>query len=198
MQDCVVATLDHILVRYFYEGVVPRRQGSLHWNNAFCIFPCQDGYILLSLLQQWETLVEWLDDEGMAEDLADEKWLDREKRLEQLDHIIEILERWTKSHTVAELVEKGQLMRFPWAEVNSVPKLMDSPQLKERCFFVEVEHPESGKKYKFPGAPCKLSRSLWRVGTHVSAPGEHNMEVYHGELGLSEEEIKALIKEGAI
>ncbi len=198
IQDCVVGTLDHVLVRYFYQGVVAKRQGSLYWNNAFRIFPCRDGYILLSLFQQWETLVEWLDDEGMAEDLTDKKWLDREKRLEQLDHIIEVLERWTKSHTVAELVEKGQLMRFPWAQVNSIPRLMDSPQLKERGYFIEVEHPESGKKYIFPGAPCKLSRSPWRVGTHVPALGEHNMKIYCEELGLSEEEVGALIERGII
>ena len=183
LQEGVAATLAHVLVRYFYEGVVAKRQGSLHWNNAFRIFPCRDGYILLSLFQQWGTLVEWLDAEGMAEDLTDKKWLDREERLQQLDHIIEVLERWTKSHTVAELVEKGQLMRFPWAEVTSVPRLMDSPQLKERGFFVEVEHPQSGKKYKFPGAPCKLSRSPWRVGSRVPSLGEHNKEIYQ-ELGL--------------
>ncbi|MFC1928596.1 CaiB/BaiF CoA transferase family protein [Chloroflexota bacterium] len=197
VHECVAATLDHVLVRYFCEGAVAKRQGGLYWNNAFRIFPCRDGYILLSLFQQWETLVEWLDDEGMAEDLTDERWLDREKRLEQLDHIIEVLERWTKSHTVADLVEKGQLMHFPWAEVSSIPGLMDSPQLKERNFFVEVEHPESGKKYKFTGAPCKLSCSPWRVGTHVPAPGEHNMVVY-GELGLSKKDVEALVKEGVI
>ncbi|GAH81752.1 unnamed protein product, partial [marine sediment metagenome] len=188
---------DHVLVRYFYEGVVARRQGSLHWNNAFRIFPCRDGYILLSLFQQWETLVEWLEAEGMAEDLTDKEWLDREKRLQQLDHVIEVLERWTKSHTVAELVEKGQLMRFPWAEVTSIPRLVDSPQLKERSFWVEVEHPQSGKKYKFPGALCKLSRSPWRVGSHVPSVGEHNKDIYQ-ELGLSEYEIEALAKEGVI
>ena len=198
IQECVAATLDHVLVRYFYQGVVARRRGSLHWNNAFRIFPCRDGYILLSLFQQWETLVEWLNDEGMAEDLTDEKWQERGKRLEQLDHVIGVLERWTKSHTVAELVEKGQLMHFPWAEVTSIPRLVDSPQLKERSFFVTVEHSESGRKYKFPGAPCKLSRSPWRVGTRVPAPGEHNMEVYHGELGLSVKDVEALIKEGVI
>ena len=178
LQECVAATLDHVLVRYFYEGVVARRQGSLHWNNAFRVFPCRDGYILLSLFQQWETLVEWLDAEGMAEDLIDNKWLDREERLQQLEHIIEVLERWTCSHTVAELVEKGQLMHFPWAEVTSIVGLLDSSQLTGRGFFVEVEHPYSGKKCKFPGAPCQLSRSPWRVGSHVPAVGEHNKEIY--------------------
>jgi len=198
LQECVSATLDHVLVRYFYEWAVAKRQGSLHWNNAFRIFPCHDGYILLSLFQQWQTLVEWLDAEGMAGDLTDEKWLDREERLKQLDHIIEVLERWAQSHTVAELVEPGQLMGFPWAEVASIPELVSSPQLKERNFFVEVEHPQSGKKYKYPGASCKLSRSPWQVGSRVPAPGEQNMDIYHRELGLSEEEIETLIKEGVI
>lgn len=198
LQECVAATLDHVLVRYFYEGVVAKRQGSLHWNNAFRIFPCRDGYILLTLFQEWETLVEWLDAEGMAEDLTDKKWLDGERRLKQLDHLIEVLERWTRSHTVAELVEKGQLMHFPWAEVTPISGLVGSPQLEERGFFIEVEDPETGKKYKCPGAPVKLSRSPWQVRSRVSKVGEHNVEVYRGEVGLSEEEIEALIKEGVI
>ena len=89
-------------------------------------------------------------------------------------------------------------MRFPWAEVNSIAKLMDSPQLKERDFWVEVEHPQTGKKYKFPGAPCKLSRSPWQVASRAPQVGEHNIDIYHKELGLSAGEIDALIKDGVI
>ncbi len=198
VHECAAATLDHVLVRYFYEGVVAKRQGSLYWNNAFRIFPCRDGYILLSLGQQWETLVEWLDAEGMAEGLTDKQWQDRDYRLKHLDHAVEVLERWTRNHTVSELVEQGQLMRFPWAEVTSIPKLVDSPQLEERDFWVEVEHPETGRKVKFPGAPCKLSRSPWQVGSRVPKLGEDNTAIYKGELGLSEKEIESLVRKGII
>jgi benzylsuccinate CoA-transferase BbsE subunit len=117
IMECVAAALDHVLPRYIYEGVVSRRQGSLHWNNAFRVFTCKDGYILLSLHRHWETLVEWLESEGMAADLTDEKWRDRGERNRNIAHVIEVLENWTASHQVEELVEKGQLMRFPWAEV---------------------------------------------------------------------------------
>lgn len=198
VMECVAATLDHVLVRYFYEDVVARRQGSRHWNDAFRIFPCRDGHILLSLFQQWETLVAWLESEGMAADLTDEKWRDREERLKGLDHIIDVLERWTQSHHVTELVDKGQLMRFPWGEVTSVPELMASPQLVERNYFVEVACPETGKKYKYPGAPVKMSRTPWRVGGRVPCLGEHNLDIYQGLLELPEPEIKALVKEGVI
>ena len=198
VEECVAATLDHVLTRYFYQGVVATRQGNLYWNNAFRIFPCRDGYILLSLLQQYPTLVELLDAEGMAEDLTDKKWRAREEWLKQRNHIAYVLERWTRSHTVAELVEKGQLMHFPWAEVTPISRLMDSPQLRERDFWVEVEHPESGKKYRFPGAPCKLSRSPWRVGRKVPGIGQHNRDIYHQELGFSNNEVENLVREGVI
>jgi len=153
-QECVATALDHVLVRYFYQGEVAQRQGGLHWNNAFRVFPAKDGYVLLSLLYQWPTLVEWLASEGMADDLTDEKWRDREYRLEHLDHVIKVLERWTKSHSRAELVKEGQAMRFPWAEVASVTDLLASPQLKARKFWLDVEH--QGQKYKLPGSGAKM------------------------------------------
>jgi benzylsuccinate CoA-transferase BbsE subunit len=150
LQECVAAALDHVLVRYFYQDEAAQRQGSLHWNSAFRVFPAKDGYVLLSLFYQWETLVEWLDSEGMAEDLTDVKWRDGDYRLEHIDHVIAVLERWTKSQAKAELVAKGQLMRFPWAEVASPSDLLVSPQLKARQFWREMEY--QGNKYEIPGS----------------------------------------------
>jgi crotonobetainyl-CoA:carnitine CoA-transferase CaiB-like acyl-CoA transferase len=150
LQECVAASLDQVLVRYFYESTVVQRQGSLHGHGFFRVFAAQDGYVLLSMFYRWETLVEWLDAEGMAEDLTDERWLSRDYRRENLDHIVTVLERWTKTHTRAELIEKGQAMRFPWAVVASPDDLLASPQLRARGFWREVEY--QGKQYKIPGS----------------------------------------------
>jgi len=198
VMECVTATLDHVLVRYFYQGEVAQRQGSLHGNNALRVFPCRDGHILLTLHHQWDTLVEWLDAEGMAADLTDRKWQHRDQRLRQLDHIIDVLTRWTSRHTVAELVDQGQLMHFPWAAVNSIPQVVASPQLAERNFWVSVDHPETGEKCQFPGVPCRLSQSPWQMGHRAPYPGEDNQAVYRDRLGLSPETIESLRKEGVI
>jgi crotonobetainyl-CoA:carnitine CoA-transferase CaiB-like acyl-CoA transferase len=117
IMECVAASLDYVLPRYFYQGIVSKRQGSRHWHNAFNVFPCKDGCILLTIHHQWETLVELMAYDGMAEDLTDEKWRDRQERDRHIDHIISIIEKWTRNHKAKELEEKGQLMRFPWAEV---------------------------------------------------------------------------------
>lgn len=119
MMECVAAVLDHVLVRYFYEGIISGRQGSRAWNNAFDILPCAGGYILISLHRQWETLVELLKSEGMAEDLADVKYLERDFRNKNMAHIIEVMQRWTLKHRAEELEELGQLMHFPWAAVKN-------------------------------------------------------------------------------
>jgi crotonobetainyl-CoA:carnitine CoA-transferase CaiB-like acyl-CoA transferase len=192
LQEAVVSTLDHVMIRYFYEKVVPKRQGSLYWNNSFCILPCKDGHILLTLFQQWETLVEWMDNEGMAGDLRDEKYRDEEYRFRHVDHIIEVLKRWTKNHSTHELFEMGQLMRFPWAPVNSPEEALHNPQLKARSFFINIEHPELNRSIPYPGAPYKTNRASIDRWKRAPSIGEDNFQIYQEELGISQEELKRL------
>jgi len=176
IHECVAATLDHIMVRYFYERVTAARQGSLYWNNAFRIFPCRDGYILLSLFFQWETLLEWMDSEGLAGDLTNEEWRDENRRRQGIGHVIQVVENWSLQHYVNDLLEMGQLMRFPWAGVASIPEVLDNPQLNERGFFPEAVNPLTGQPYKFPGVPCRLSQSPWQVHSDYPRPAGNSLE----------------------
>jgi crotonobetainyl-CoA:carnitine CoA-transferase CaiB-like acyl-CoA transferase len=198
IHECVAATLDHVLVRYFYQGEIAERQGSLYWNRAFRIFPCRDGYILLSFFQHWDTLVEWLDSEGLAADLKDPRYASESERHRDIRHVIKVLENWTRQHSVRELVEIGQLMRFPWAEVASIPEVLENPQLNDRGYFVEAVDPGTGKRYKFPGAPVKMSGSPWKVHTRFPQAGDFNEEIYRVRLGLSGAEMESLAREGVI
>lgn len=198
LQESVTATLEHVMVRYFSEKIIPRRQGSLHWNDAFVVLPCKDGFIHLTLFLQWETLIEWLEKEGMAEDLKDERWLNEHYRHEHTEHVIEVLGRWTKTHEVNELFEQGQLMRFPWAPVQSPREVLRNPQLKERDFFVELNHPEIGSVLKYPGVPYKFSRGLIPKKKPAPSAGADNEMIYKNELGISEEDLKRLISQHII
>lgn len=192
MQEAVVSTLEHVWIRYFYEKIIPKREGNLHWNRNFCVLPCKDGHILITLLQQWETLVQWMASEGMAEDLIEEKWKEEEYRQRHLGHVIEVIQRWAKNHTAQELFEQGQLMQFPWAPVYSPKEVLESSQLKSRGFFVEVGHPEIGTSIQYFGAPYKFdgcSLDRWKRAPLI---GEDNLEIYQKELGLSDEELKRL------
>lgn len=192
LQESTASTLEHVLLRYFIEGIIPKREGGRHWNNTFFILPCKDGCIHLTIFQSWETLVELLDSEGMAADLKEKKWNDDRSRTENIDHIVEVVSQWTKKHTGQELFELGQLMRFPWAKIQSPMELIDNPQLKARNFFVPVKYSEDEHPIMCPGIPYKLSPVFTMPRIHPPEPGEDNMEVYHEELGIPDEELKRL------
>jgi crotonobetainyl-CoA:carnitine CoA-transferase CaiB-like acyl-CoA transferase len=192
LQEAVCSTLDHVMVRYFSEKIIPKRQGSLSWNQSFFILPCEDGHILIAPFQQWETLVEWMEGEGMAEDLKEEKWREEDYRLSHFSHVLDVLERWTKKHTAKELFELGQLMRFPWAPVYSPKETLESPQLQERHFFVDVEHSEMSISVKYPGIPYQFSPPSSNRLKRAPLIGEDNVQIYQGELGLSDGELQRL------
>jgi benzylsuccinate CoA-transferase BbsE subunit len=198
LQESVVATLEHILIRYFSGGVIPQRRGSLHWNNAFAILPCKNGSIHLMPFQQWETLIEWLGGEGMAEDLMDIKWRDENYRYANIEHVIGVLSRWTKTHTVEELFELGQLMRFPWAPIQTPMKVLNCAQLAARHFFVDTKDTITRASLKCPSAPYKCSNTGEYYMKAAPLPGEDNVFVYQTGLGLSEEQIKQLSEKHVI
>jgi crotonobetainyl-CoA:carnitine CoA-transferase CaiB-like acyl-CoA transferase len=192
MQEAVVSTLEHVWIRYFYEKVIPKREGNLYWNRNFCILPCKDGHILISLFQQWDTLVEWMASEGMAEDLIEERWKGEEYRQRHLGHVLEVIKRWVKNHTAQELFELGQLMHFPWAPVCSPEEVVENPQLKSRGFFVEVGHPEIGTSINYPGVPYKSDHSSLEQWKRAPLIGEDNIQIFQKELGLSDEDLRRL------
>jgi crotonobetainyl-CoA:carnitine CoA-transferase CaiB-like acyl-CoA transferase len=130
--------------------------------------------------------------EGTAEDLTGEKWKEEEYRQNHLDHVIEVIQRWTRIHTARELFELGQLMHFPWAPIYSIKEVLRSPQLNSRGFFIEVDHPEISTSIKYPVTPFKLtdcSLDRWKRAPLI---GEDNIQIYQRELGLSDEELKRL------
>lgn len=64
--------------------------------------------------------------------------------------------------TVADLVELSQAMRIPAAPINDGATILDSPQYRDRGFFVESD--AAGARFSRPGAPFRFSR------TPVDAP----------------------------
>ncbi|MGD9181967.1 MAG: CoA transferase [Desulfobacterales bacterium] len=193
LQEAVTATLEHVMIRFFSETIIAGRQGSLHWNHAFKIFACQDGFIHLTLFQNWETLVEWLDSEGMAEDLNEKKWINEEYRRQHIEHVIAVVERWTKTHRVEELFELGQLMHFPWAPVLSPKDVLNSVQLNARRFFVPLHHRENDTDFSYPQLPFRFSSKFISRKKSAPLPGQDNATIYKGELGFSNREIQQLL-----
>jgi crotonobetainyl-CoA:carnitine CoA-transferase CaiB-like acyl-CoA transferase len=66
------------------------------------------------------------------------------------------------------------------------------------CFFTEVEHPELGRGFIYPGGATIYNGSPWRISRRAPLIGEHNEEIFCGELGMQKAELTLLAESGVI
>jgi len=177
----------------------------------FC-YPCKDGYVgfliaggLLAAISM-PAMVEWLAEEGMLgafepmKDWGYDEWLVRDvisMSREEVDAEEDTLIRFFATKTRAELYEQVLKRRIILYPVSTTKDVAENIQLKEREFWVEVEHPELGETMTYVGAPYKMIETPWRISRCAPLIGEHNQEIYEGELGISKEEVR-LLKEARV
>ncbi|MGI8926281.1 MAG: CaiB/BaiF CoA transferase family protein [Tepidiformaceae bacterium] len=62
-------------------------------------------------------------------------------------------------------------------------EMMEDRHFQARGFAVEVEHPELGRSFRYPGAPYKFKGTPWAIRRRAPLLGEDNEAVF-GELGV--------------
>ncbi|MCI0864295.1 MAG: hypothetical protein J4N69_08670, partial [Chloroflexi bacterium] len=90
-----------------------------------------------------------------------------------------------------------RILLFPVATPSA---LQGHPQLEARGFFKELDHPELGVAVQYPGAFIKSGDGGDIAGLYRRPPliGEHNADIFQGELGLSGAELDSLKRSGVI
>ena len=144
MQEAVAATTEHVNIYYIYEGTPAVRCGFRHGGRFVATWRCKDGYVSITTHSQraWDDLRAWMDEEGMAGDLLDERYNDTfVLRGENSAHIEELIEKWAMGHTRQEITEWGQARHHPFGPAATPAELLENPQLQGRGFFVQAEHP---------------------------------------------------------
>jgi formyl-CoA transferase len=82
--------------------------------------------------------------------------------------------------------------------VASVKEIFADPQHQARGFWQKIDHPELGISIDYPGGFAKFSEGACQIWRRAPLIGEHNEEIYGGELGLTKEEMQKLKQEGVI
>jgi crotonobetainyl-CoA:carnitine CoA-transferase CaiB-like acyl-CoA transferase len=96
-----------------------------------------------------------------------------------------------------EFFTGAQERGFQVAIIYSPEEAFEDPQFVARGFQVEVDHPELGRSFRYPGAPIRFTASPWQGGTRAPLLGEHNTEVLGG-LGIDEAGLRKLRDEGVV
>jgi crotonobetainyl-CoA:carnitine CoA-transferase CaiB-like acyl-CoA transferase len=159
--------------------------------------PCQDGWVafytlgggLLASAEHLGRMRDWMVEEGKAPDwfakldfvhdyesaVIDQPFVDR---------VEAVLADFTRTKTKAELYTKALTNRLILAPIQNAPETWRDRQLEARGFWqwddlgdMDGAVPHAGFCALFSETPMRLSRPAPRIG-------EHNREVFVGELGL--------------
>ena len=205
-EACALTTEGAIAI-YLASGTVVRRHTGRHAD------PGQSTRIQLATQGGWvnvtrsgsnitparlSNLAQWMDEYGMADDLKDEKYQDPQVLQDNASHVTEVLAKFFAGRPQDEIYHGGQERDFPWGAIRSMDELLDDGHLRDRGFYVEVEHPELGRKFVYPGPAAIYNGSPWRISRRPPLIGEHNQEILCGELGLSLNELTILAESGVI
>ncbi len=162
------------------------------------IWECGQGKVRFQLIQvlgpikEWNALVAWLGAHGLEDDLHDGRWQDVNTRLAELPHIQACVDRLFKACRATQLMEEGQARGLAVMAFGQVQDLFEDPQLVHERFFVQVPHEDLDGPITYPGPPYRLSETPAHVQRRAPHLGEHNGELYVGELGLTAEELERL------
>ena len=94
--------------------------------------------------------------------------------------LLPLLKQWKKLEYFNTFMSEG----FVAGVVQTSEDLANCPQLEERGYFAEIEHPVMGR-LRVPGEMFRLPECPWSLRRPAPLLGEHNSEVYSDELGLS-------------
>ena len=141
----------------------------------------------------WEPITRLIDRPELADD---PEWSTPEARLDKLDKMFSLIEEWTAQIPKWDVLAALNAHNIPCGPIMSTREIIDDPTLRANGVITTVEHPERGP-YSTVSSPIRLSDSPVDV---VRSPllGEHNADVYHGELGLSDEDLAELESNGVI
>jgi CoA:oxalate CoA-transferase len=195
MLDCQFALLENHISRYLVAGEYPKPMGNRHPSySPFGSFKTKDGYLAIAAGNNklWQELCQVL---GFPELGLDPRFVTNVLRVENYDEMEALMEDKLKEKTVKEWVEILNAGGIPCSPINSIPDLINDPQIKAREMIVEVENPVLGK-VAVAGVPVKMSLTPGSVRHNSPALGEHNEEVFKSYLGLSTAETAALKKSG--
>lgn len=216
LQECAVSPNLNVLQMWDVAGVEFHRLGGALYVPATGVrqpiyFECKDGYVMILVqggnepfVSSSARLVDWMKEAKAAPDwLIKLDWkLDYDAATmgqDVADRVEAAVTAFTRTRTKQELYLEGAIARrILMAPVASAKDIAEDAQLAARDYWRKLEHPDLGEEVVYCGPFIRMSETPVRQSRRAPHVGEHNEEIYTGELGLSHERLAELREQGII
>jgi crotonobetainyl-CoA:carnitine CoA-transferase CaiB-like acyl-CoA transferase len=175
------------------------------------VWPCKDGLVTSVFLFGsalgifTRRLVDYMFTEGACSQAMQEtdwigygaKLLSGAEPMENYERNKEVVTAFMRSKTKAELFAIARENNLLIAPVATIEDVRANPQFIAREYWQKVEHP-SGASLVYPGPFARFGATPITYRRRAPMVGEHNREIFGGELKMRESEIAALAQRGII
>jgi crotonobetainyl-CoA:carnitine CoA-transferase CaiB-like acyl-CoA transferase len=213
-QAVAQATQSAILTTALQASEFRRLSGGVRVGGLVIrlVWPAHDGHVGILYLfgaaigPFTRRLMEWIYAEGGCDAATrDKDWLaytellvSGEEPVAEYERLKLVVEAFTRTKTKAELFEAALTRGLLIAPVTTIAEVVESPQLAARGFWQDVAHPELGQVFRYPGAFAQCSATPMTYRRRPPTIGEHNHEIYLGELGYTAAQLAALQHKGVV
>ena len=182
-----------VLLHYAYTGAIASRAEGIVLAGAG-IVPTMDGYVNTLNPSSPSRLRKILQMIGKPEVMDSDDFPDPVSRLAAINDELLL---WCLQHTNQEVLNAAAEFTVMIAPVLSQEAMRTDSHMLSRRTWVDVEHPETGLQ-AYSVRPSIPSATPYSVSRPAPRLGQHNREVYCGELGLSTSELEQLARIGVV
>ena len=199
MAETVMTMIPGQLLDYAMNGRIAQPQGNkdeLAAPNNMYRCKGEDKWVAISVQDeyQWSAFCQVT---GHPEWLGDKRFCDAYNRHQNTGALDELITQWTWNQTPVQIMEQLQAVAVPSGPCQNNEELINDPQLQSRNQFIELDHPEVGKRLTMAmqGIFSAIPERRYEPAPLL---GQHNDQVFHDLLGLPHHEIERLIEEQVI
>ena len=196
-QETSVHLITHQVMDHLMNGKNSRPMGNRDGRMApHGNFPCggNDSWVAIAVRsdQEWQRLCTVM---GKAELASDQRFASLQARLHNVDELERRISQWTRDRKAYDIMSQLQAEGIPCVPVLNAHQVLENPQLKDREFFGQVDHPEIGS-HLHAGTPWRMSGAPTRVRTPAPGLGQHSAEILSTLLGVSAGDLASLEEKG--
>ncbi|HEY8491945.1 MAG TPA: CoA transferase [Dehalococcoidia bacterium] len=198
-REALTNVIGEYVLAYAMDGRQPPFLGNRHPLHApHGVYPCagDDQWVAVAC-ESDEEFRRLCDAIGRPELAEDPRFATEAARLQHQDELDDAVRAWTSGRDHYQAMHQLQAAGVTAGAVLSVPEVHQDPHLRARGFWEPVAHPGFAT-WDVDGVAWRLSRTPAHIRLPAPRFGEHNDYVFRTLLGLSDEEIIALEREGVI